>query len=104
MGLFSRAKCERCGKRFNAGSDEKPICGSCADELNLLVEACNEQKRSCPIDGATMSKSIVHMVVIDRCPECRGVWLDGGELEKVYEGASDTAMVAMSRGLLLPYV
>jgi hypothetical protein len=22
-------------------------------------------------------------IVIDRCPECRGVWLDPGELEKV---------------------
>jgi Zn-finger nucleic acid-binding protein len=22
-------------------------------------------------------------VIIDRCPECRGIWLDGGELEKI---------------------
>ncbi len=22
-------------------------------------------------------------IIIDRCPECHGIWLDGGELEKV---------------------
>jgi Zn-finger nucleic acid-binding protein len=28
-----------------------------------------------------MAKEIVSQVVIDRCPSCGGVWLDGGELE-----------------------
>lgn len=28
-------------------------------------------------------------VEIDFCPRCRGVWLDGGELEKIIERSSD---------------
>ena len=27
-------------------------------------------------------------VEIDYCPECRGVWLDRGELDKIIEGSS----------------
>lgn len=103
MGLFAKGKCERCGKSGVPQSAEKPICDECDKELTLLVEACQENRRSCPIDGATMSKSIVHMLVIDRCPECQGVWLDGGELEKVFERASDESLAAMTRGLWVPF-
>jgi Zn-finger nucleic acid-binding protein len=39
------------------------------------------------------------MVVIDRCPECGGVWLDGGELERLYTDASDEALVQMARAI-----
>jgi len=37
----------------------------------------------CPIDGATLVISDRSGVEIDYCPECRGVWLDRGELEKL---------------------
>lgn len=29
-----------------------------------------------------------HGVEIDYCPECRGIWLDRGELDKIIERAS----------------
>lgn len=32
--------------------------------------------------GATMAKGVAHMIVIDRYPSCKDVWLDRGELEK----------------------
>ena len=38
---------------------------------------CNVQMREVPRRG----------VKIDVCPECRGVWLDSGELEKLLAGA-----------------
>jgi uncharacterized protein len=37
----------------------------------------------CPVDDATLLMSERKGVEIDYCPECRGVWLDRGELDKL---------------------
>ena len=37
----------------------------------------------CPNDGATLLLSKRQGVEIDYCPDCRGVWLDRGELDKL---------------------
>lgn len=39
----------------------------------------------CPVDQAALVMSERQGVEIDYCPECRGVWLDRGELDKVIE-------------------
>ena len=39
----------------------------------------------CPNDAATLVMSERAGVEIDYCPECRGVWLDRGELDKIIE-------------------
>ncbi len=45
----------------------------------------------CPVDGATLVISDRSGVEIDYCPECRGVWLDRGELDKIIDrSAGDT--------------
>ena len=41
----------------------------------------------CPNDSATLVMSERAGVEIDYCPECRGVWLDRGELDKIIERA-----------------
>jgi uncharacterized protein len=41
-----------------------------------------EQKR-CPTDGVSLIEINRSGVMIDVCPECKGVWLDRGELEKI---------------------
>lgn len=41
----------------------------------------------CPTDSATLVMSERGGVEIDYCPECRGVWLDRGELDKIIERA-----------------
>lgn len=41
----------------------------------------------CPTDSATLVMSERSGVEIDYCPECRGVWLDRGELDKIIERA-----------------
>ncbi len=43
----------------------------------------------CPVDGNTLLLAERHGVEIDYCPNCRGVWLDRGELEKVLRRADD---------------
>ena len=40
----------------------------------------------CPKDQSELSKRIYESdIEIDECPQCRGVWLDNGELEKIQE-------------------
>lgn len=41
----------------------------------------------CPADGATLVMTERQGVEIDYCPDCRGVWLDRGELDKIIERA-----------------
>ena len=39
----------------------------------------------CPSDGTVLVMSERSGIEIDYCPECRGVWLDRGELDKIIE-------------------
>lgn len=40
----------------------------------------------CPRDGETLvSETYEGDVVVDRCPSCRGIWLDSGELKTIQE-------------------
>ena len=43
----------------------------------------------CPVDGTTLLLAERQGVEIDYCPECRGVWLDRGELDKLVRGADE---------------
>ena len=45
----------------------------------------------CPNDGTTLQMTSREGIEIDYCPECRGVWLDRGELDKLIERASQPA-------------
>jgi Zn-finger nucleic acid-binding protein len=57
----------------------------------------------CPNDGATLTMSERSGVEIDYCPECRGVWLDRGELDKILDrAASDTPAAAPPPGYQQP--
>ena len=42
---------------------------------------------NCPNDSATLVMSERGGVEIDYCPECRGIWLDRGELDKIIDRA-----------------
>src|SRR3546814_1431618 len=50
----------------------------------------------CPVCKVTLSISDRQGVEIDFCPQCRGVWLDRGELDKIIE-RSEAAMPSQSR-------
>jgi Zn-finger nucleic acid-binding protein len=45
----------------------------------------------CPVCDVTLSISSRDGVEIDFCPQCRGVWLDRGELDKIIERAAAMA-------------
>lgn len=76
-------RCVRCGTPLGEPSAAGlPTCDECREHLGEPQPA-NEPTRACPVDGSPMKKEVIHLVAIDRCPACRGVWLDGGELELI---------------------
>jgi uncharacterized protein len=47
---------------------------------------------NCPVCAVPLTMSTRQNVEIDYCPQCRGVWLDRGELDKIIErSASELA-------------
>jgi Zn-finger nucleic acid-binding protein len=43
----------------------------------------------CPSCNETLLMTEKRGVEIDYCPNCRGIWLDRGELEKIMDNAAD---------------
>ena len=43
----------------------------------------------CPSCNETLLMSDKKGIEIDYCPNCRGIWLDRGELEKIMERSAD---------------
>jgi len=58
-------------------------------------------RMKCPTDNATLVMSERHGIEIDYCPECRGVWLDRGELDKIIDRAG-TAPVSPAAPVSAP--
>ena len=70
--------CSRCGdRRTNRKFEGVLTCGEC----ELAIKAEREDRMTCVHDGALMRKEVIEGVIVDRCPDCGGVWFDGGELE-----------------------
>ena len=39
--------------------------------------------KPCPVCGVELKPRVVYGIEVDFCPRCGGVWLDGGELNKL---------------------
>lgn len=46
----------------------------------------------CPVCNVSLSMASREGVEIDFCPDCRGVWLDRGELDKIIERSVTEAL------------
>ena len=101
MPIFA-PKCHRCGQRTRNEEEGTPVCNNCVQEMQLIMDAAEENVRHCPSDRSPMKKEIAHMIVIDKCPECHGVWLDGGELDKLAGDLQAEAVTSMTAGFF-PY-
>ena len=98
-------KCARCGKRRTRREYEGlPTCEACEQMIEAKIRAAKEQPRRCPLDGAEMGKEIVLSLVLDRCPTCQGVWLDGGELEEMRGSIEAGLTQQLIRGMAFPPV
>ncbi len=56
----------------------------------------------CPNDNAAMQTLERGGVQFDMCPNCRGVWLDRGELEKLMEAATAEGRAAAPQAAPAP--
>lgn len=87
-GRHQRNKCPEC-RGVLLGADEvdgalgrgagKAPAAMGAERIGALPESTV----SCPRDGAVMHKLEHHGIELDLCPECRALWLDPGELDKL---------------------
>ncbi|GAK52473.1 hypothetical protein U14_03724 [Candidatus Moduliflexus flocculans] len=64
--------CSRCHARLPLLGDRCPSCGATA-----LLE--------CPSCLKTMRQRELQNIVVDVCDTCQGVWLDGGELQTLFD-------------------
>jgi RNA polymerase-binding transcription factor DksA len=53
----------------------------------------------CPVDGTTLVLASRDALEIDYCPDCRGVWLDGGELDVVVDSGETISLEPDARFL-----
>ncbi len=90
MAWFKKkATCTRCNKNSTKREFEgTPTCATCKTELLMA----REPTRTCPVDGSTLLKEHNNEILIDRCPTCKGVWLDAGEIEAIKEAATSQGM------------
>ena len=104
--------CPKCGdeplRPVAVASIEVDACRRCGGlwcddrELQILLDApppalaalrggradtdADSQPARCPRDGGRlvrMFSSRTRTVTADACPDCQGIWLDGGELERL---------------------
>ncbi len=96
--------CVRCGKNPAKGDYKGiPTCPSCEELLGVSLQAKAEESRTCPVHSIAMSKEIVLNILIDRCPECHGIWLDGGELDLLKKAINAGMPDDFARAMLLPW-
>ncbi len=55
----------------------------------------------CPVDNETLVMADRGGVEIDYCPQCRGVWLDRGELDKIIDRSAAAAPVTQAAPVTL---
>lgn len=65
------------------------------EALARLAQKQAQGQRMSPATGKPMEQLTVMGVVIDRCPETGGIWLDSGELEQIAKNlmAAPTSLV-----------
>ncbi|MGD9038289.1 MAG: zf-TFIIB domain-containing protein [Desulfobacteraceae bacterium] len=84
--------------RLDAEKIEKMRTG-----LDKRREEENKQKRKeahwmkCPKCGADLEEINYQNVMIDTCKECKGIWLDHGELELLSKGKAQFTKGFLSR-------
>lgn len=56
----------------------------------------------CPrCDGQVLAETVREGIHVDVCPQCRGIWLDRGELERMQSMVVDQQAAAYARGAVV---
>lgn len=100
MGLLGD-RCVRCNSiRTKKTFEGVPTCEQCMKK----IKADPQQPRVCPVDSIRMTKEVFFNLIIDRCPKCKGVWLDPGELDVIRKAIENGAGGDFTTGLMLGMV
>ncbi len=62
---------------------ERELLDKMRQELAAEAAARGQAGRQCPLGHGALAEEARGSVVIDRCEQCGGIWLDRGELEEV---------------------
>lgn len=105
---FEVDECSKCGGFFLDRGEVAKLAGGRELERLLHEYAGERGPLGCPRCGQGMKLRTLRAegneVTLDLCPGCRGVWLDGGELEalraayRAYRGATPAAPRAERAG------
>jgi uncharacterized protein len=72
-------------------------------DFSAMRNAEEVSAMSCPVCRVPLSMSDRQGIEIDFCPQCRGVWLDRGELDKIIERSSPAAAAPAQPAPPAPY-
>jgi hypothetical protein len=90
--------CVRCREQPSSEvMDGLPTCARCAD----LIRRKSKEPRSCPVDGTELRRDVVQNIILNRCPDCGGIWLDHDELEALLRIASEHTDEGFMNAVLL---
>lgn len=93
--FFLGRKCDQCGHRIY-----EPKATSCKP-CRLKEEMKGEVKLTCPECSTQMNKKVVHEIIIDKCPNCKGIFLNKGELKAILkeESSDETAIILIGASM-----
>lgn len=82
-------RCPTCRGIWLDANELQTLLALSPDELRpirggKLQDDVNRRKAKCPRDQADLIRVCSAMkpdIILDSCPNCRGIWLDGGELD-----------------------
>jgi Zn-finger nucleic acid-binding protein len=86
---------ERCSSCNGIWFDARELTQLLAEDAGYVAslrrgsvkEQVAGKKGFCPRDGSELLRvysSIERSVILDACADCHGIWLDGGEFEKLF--------------------
>lgn len=78
---------DRCDACLGTWFDYCELAAAAGCALPPLQQATSSA-RTCPPCGMTMDQARMGPVQVERCRRCKGVFLDGGEFERLRRGAT----------------
>lgn len=93
--IVERVAVDSCPSCSGIWFDRQELSELLAEDARLVAslhrgdenEQADDTTGRCPRDGSPLLRvysSIERSVVLDACADCHGIWLDGGEFEKLF--------------------
>ena len=89
-------RCKACGGIWFDNHELVPLLHESISDLAALrgkgtPRGVNQKHGRCPRDNAELlrvSSALGRSVILDTCPECQGIWLDGGEFDTLLKSVA----------------